>query len=188
MEALLSAFMAAVLAEMGDKTQWLALALGLHFGRFLPVISGIALAALANSAIAAVGGHYLGPMLTHEAATLLLALSLLFAGGGAFWPQKTHAPADRWTMGAFLSSFFAFFILELGDKTQFMNFAIATWSGSPILTAAGACAGIVVASAAAILIGRDFANILPVTGIRRGAGAVFLLIGTVTALGALGLI
>ena len=188
MEALLSAFLAAALAEIGDKTQWLALALGLHFRRPLPVLAGIALAALANSAIAAAAGLYIAPMLTREAATLLLALALLSAAAGALWRQKRPGAVDGWKLGAFASSLLAFFILELGDKTQFLSFAIATRTGSPILTALGATAGISLASTVAVALGKGYEKALPVRGLRLGAGILFLLAGAVTALVALRLI
>jgi len=188
MEALLSAFLAAVLAEIGDKTQWLALALGLHFRRSLPVLAGIALAALGNSAIVATAGAYIAPMLTREAATLLLALALLSAAAGALWRQKRPDPVDGWKLGAFASSALAFFILELGDKTQFLTFAIATRTASPILTAAGATAGVVVSSAVAIGLGAAFEKAMPVRGLRLAAGILFLLPGLIAVLIALRLI
>ncbi|MBB5687557.1 TMEM165/GDT1 family protein [Sphingobium boeckii] len=188
MDALLCAFIAGALAETGDKTQLLALALGLHFRRFIPVIAGIALAALANMGLAAIAGAFAAPLLTHQAATLLLALALLFAAFGALWRQEAAGPIDRWRLGAFGTSLIAFFIVELGDKSQFLSFAIAARSGSPWLTMIGATAGIALTSAAAILVGRDFAQIAPVRAIRTGAGILFLIAGMIAALSALRLI
>ena len=188
MDALLPAFLAALLAECGDKTQFLALALGLHFRRLWPVILGIALAALANAAIAAIGGYYVSPLLTFEAATLMLALALVFAGTGALIAQKPPEPVEGWRMGAFPASFLAFFLLELGDKTQFLTFAIATRSGAPVLAASGAAAGVIVASALAMLAGRDLGKALPVARVRVAIGLFFLLTGLWAALAALRLI
>lgn len=188
MDALLPAFLAALLAEFGDKTQWLALALGLHFARPLPVLGGIALAALISAALAALAGIYVSPMLSFEAATLMLALALLFAGIAAMMKQKPPEPVEGWRLGAFLSSFLAFFILELGDKTQFLTFAIAVRSGSFWLSMAGAVAGVVTASTIAILLGRRFATTLRVSAIRCGGGILFLLLGLWAALAALRLI
>ncbi|MGH6782161.1 MAG: TMEM165/GDT1 family protein, partial [Sphingomonadaceae bacterium] len=128
------------------------------------------------------------PMLSFEAATLMLALALIFAGAAALMKQKPPDPVEGWRMGAFLSSFLAFFILELGDKTQFLTFAIALRSGSFWLSMAGATAGVIVASAVAILLGRSFAANFPVKAIRRGAGALFLLLGACAAIAALRLI
>lgn len=188
MDALLPAFVAALTAEFGDKTQWLALALGLHFRRIAPVLFGIALAALANSALAALAGSYISPLLSFEAATLMFALALLFAGVGALWMQKAPGSVEGWRLGAFASSFLAFFTLELGDKTQFLTFAIAVRSGAFWLSLAGAAAGILAASSVAILIGREYASALPVRAMRLGVAALFLLLGSWAALAALRLI
>lgn len=176
MDAFFPAFVAALLAEVGDKTQLLALALALHFRRAAPVLLGIALAALANAALAALAGTLLAPRLTHEAATLMLALGLLFAGAAALVKQAPPEPVQAGRFGPFLVSFFTFFVLELGDKTQFLTFAIALRSGSFWLTTAGATAGVVLASAIVTLAGRDWER-LPVTPIRRGIGALFALSG-----------
>lgn len=185
MEALLSAFMAAALAELGDKTQWLAFALAVHFRRNGAVLAGIAAAAIANAAIAAAGGILVAPMLNRHAATLLLALALVFAGVGAFLPQKRPA-VGGWKLGAFGTSLAAFFVLELGDKTQFLTFAIAARSPMPVLAASGAAAGVIAAGAAA-LTGSAFER-LPLKGMRRGVGVLLTLLGLIAAVSALRLI
>lgn len=187
MEALLSAFLAAALAELGDKTQWLALALGLHFRRAGPVLAGIALAALANAALAAFAGQLVAPMLTRWAATLMLALALGFAGTGAL--LRSAAPETRnWRMGPFLGSFLAFFIAELGDKTQFLTFAITVRTGAPELAAAGAAAGVTAMAAIAVIGGRAALDTLPLSKLRVGVGALFLVLGFIAAVSALRLI
>lgn len=187
MDALVPAFVAALLAEIGDKTQWLALALALHFRRPAPVLAGIACAAFANAALAALAGALLAPRLTHEAATLLVALALLLAGAAAWIRQTPPDPPRHRASGALLTSLFAFLLLELGDKTQFLTFALALRSGSFWLTAAGAAAGVVLASAAAVLAAPALQR-LPLVAIRRGVGALFLLTGLWAALSALRLI
>ncbi|RJF94075.1 TMEM165/GDT1 family protein [Sphingomonas cavernae] len=187
MDAFFPAFMAALLAEIGDKTQLLALALALHFRRIAPVLLGIALAALANSALAALAGVLLAPMLTHEAAVLMLALALFFAGGGAMIKQSSPEPVQTSRLGPVLVSFLAFFVLELGDKTQFLTFAIALRSGSFWLTMAGATAGVLLISAAVVITGRAWER-LPVTSVRRAIGVLFALLGLWAAVLALRLI
>lgn len=184
MGALLPAFVAALLAEFGDKTQLLVLMLAAHFGRRRPVLAGIALAAAANGVISAAGGELIAGLITPEARALMLALALLFAGAGALLPVKPPTSVAGWRLGAFASSFGAFLILEFGDKTQFLTAAIAARYGAPILTAIGATAGVVIASALALLLG----DALPRARLRTGAAALFLVIGVAVAIGALGLI
>ena len=184
MDTLLPAFLAALLAEVGDKTQWLVLLLGARFGKRPAVLGGIALAAIINAALAGFGGALIAGLITPEARALLLAIALVSAGVGAWLPIKAPEPVDGWRLGAFFSSFGAFFLLELGDKTQFLTAAIAARAGSAAMATAGAAAGVILASAATLALGAA----LPRVVLRRGAGTVFLLVGFAVAVSALRLI
>lgn len=189
MEALLSALLAAALAELGDKTQLIALALALRFRNSTgAVLAGIALAAIVNAAIAGLASGTIGAMLSRDAATLMLALALGSAGVPMMWKPKPAPSVDGWKIGAFASSFAAFGIAELGDKTQFLTFAIATRTGMPILAALGAAAGVFAMSAVAVIGGRAVLAALPVTALRRIGGALFLLLGAIAAVNALRLV
>ncbi len=189
MEALLSALLAAALAELGDKTQWLALALAIRFhDKGGAVLAGIALAAIVNAAIASVAGAMIGPMLVREAATLMLALALASAGVTMAFKAKSPPGIDGWRIGAFLTSFAAFGIAELGDKTQFLTFAIATRTGMPMLTALGAAAGVFAMSAVAVAGGRAVLDALPLGILRRVIAGLFLLLGAIAAVNALRLV
>lgn len=187
MDGFFPAFVAALLAECGDKTQWLALALAHHFRRVALVLAGIAVAAFANAALAALGGTLLAPMLTPEAAKLMLALALCFAGVGALMRQTPSLPLRATRLSPFIVSFFSFFVLELGDKTQFLTFAISLRADAFWPTIAGATAGVVLTSAAVALASKAFER-LPLTTIRRCTGALFLVSGLWTAISALRLI
>lgn len=182
MEALLSALIAALLAEIGDKTQLVALALAARFANHRAVLSAVALAAAANAAIAAGGGAWIGPMMTREASTLLLALALLLAGGGAFWPKRTPS-VERWRGGALVASLLAFVVAEFGDKTQFLTFAIAARSDAPALAGVGATLGVFVSNAVAVGVGAGFAR---AAGPARWAiGTLFVLLALAAAVSAL---
>lgn len=189
MEALLSALLAAALAELGDKTQLIALALALRFRNSTgAVLAGIALAAIVNAAIAGVAGATIGQMLSREAATLMLALALGSAGVPMMLKPRAAPSVDGWKIGAFASSFAAFGIAELGDKTQFLTFAIATRTGMPILAAAGAAAGVFAMSMLVVVGGRALLDALPMTLLRRIGAGVFLLLGAIAAVNALRLV
>lgn len=185
MEALVPAFLAALLAEFGDKTQLLTIILAARFGRPGPVLAGIAVAAIANSLIASIGGALLAGMIPFRAFNLLLAMALVFAGGGALLPQKQPDIGIYDRLGVFAASLIAFFILELGDKTQFLTFAFAARSPTPLLAGAGAAAGIIVASLPAVALGTALPATLPLRAIRIGVGVVLLIVGIIVGLSAL---
>jgi len=186
MDALLPAFLAAALAEIGDKTQFLAVLLAMRY-RSTPmaVLAGIAVAAIANSLIAGIGGGFLAGQIGFRPITLLLALALVFTGVGGLFPQKQPKMGMYDRLGPFAASAVAFFILEFGDKTQFLTFALAARAHAPLLAASGAAAGIILASAPAVLLGDQLTTMLPIRAARIGIGILFALVGTIVALGAL---
>lgn len=188
MDALLPAFLAAALAEIGDKTQLLAALLAVRFRNSAAVLGGIAVAALANSVIAAEAGALVAGHIPFRATTLMLAVALVSAGAGALFRQKQPNVGIYERMGPFAASAIAFFILEFGDKTQFLTFAIAARAQAPLLTAAGAAAGVVAASALAVGLGDGLAKLVPLAGVRTGIGILFLAVGAMVAAGALRLL
>lgn len=188
MDALLPAFLAAALAEIGDKTQILAMLLAIRFRSDGTVIAAVALAALVNSLVGAFGGLLVHDMINFRAITLMLALALLFAGIGALLPQKAPEVARYGKAGPFLTCFLGFLILEFGDKTQFLTMTLAARADSLWLTALGATAGIVLANAPAVALADAFPRTVPVRIIRIGVGAVFLLLAAIAALNALRLV
>lgn len=188
LDALLPAFLAALLAEMGDKTQLLTVVLAMRFARSGAVLGGIAVAALANSLIAALGGALIIGVVPHRALTLLLALALLAAGAGALIRQKQPKVGIYAHLGPFAASAIAFFILEFGDKTQFLTFAVAGWSRAPLLAAAGATAGVLAASVPAIALGASLPKTVPLQPLRIGIAVILLVFGVVVGLSALRLV
>lgn len=187
MDALLPTFLAALLAEWGDKTQLLAALLATRFRDRRAVLAGIAAAALANSGIAAAGGRLVADLINFRAIGLMVALALLAAGAGGLLRQKPHRLADHSRFGAFATSAAAMFVLEFGDKTQFLTFAFAARADSLVLAAGGATAGILVAAVPAVMLGERF-SALPLRAIRLGASCLFLIVGAILALGALRLL
>ena len=187
MDALVPAFVVALLAEIGDRTQLLAMLLGDRFRKPAAVLGGIALAALLNMAIAAAFGAEVALHINHRAIRLMTGVGLVLAASGAAFRVKPAGSIDRWTIGAFASSAGAFFILALGDKTQFVTGAIAAGSGQPMLAAIGAAAGVTVANAPAVVLGQRWPVLAPLRAIRIGAGIALALAGLYLAIGALGL-
>jgi Ca2+/H+ antiporter, TMEM165/GDT1 family len=184
LDALLSAFVAAGLAEWGDKTQLLVVALAVRYGRPAPILAGITLAALIHALIAAVGGVLVHDFVTIRALSLLVGLSLLFAGIAGLAARKTPRILLPERYGPFLAAFVCFFIAEFGDKTQFLTFSISARFESFLLAAIGATAGVLAASVPAAVLGDGLARIVPLRGIRLGAAILFLLLACIVAVNA----
>ena len=185
MDALLTTLIAALLAEIGDRTQLFVIVLAARFGRPGPILAGLALAALANSLIAAFGGTLISDLVNLRALSLLVALALLFAGVGSLIRRKTPDMAASWRTGAFLTAALSLFLLEFGDKTQFLTFALASRFDSVVLASAGAAIGIVAANVPAALLGNRLGQVAPLTAIRYAIAALFLVGGFIVAVKAL---
>jgi putative Ca2+/H+ antiporter (TMEM165/GDT1 family) len=188
LDALLSAFVAAGLGEWGDKTQLLVVALTARYGRPLPLLAGVALAAFVHALIAAVGGFIVHDFVTLRALSLLVALAMLFAGIAGLMARKTPRILTGARQGAFVAALVCCFIAEFGDKTQFLTFSIAARFDALLLAAIGATAGVLAASLPAALLGETMARALPLRAIRIGAAILFLLLAFVVAVNALRLV
>jgi putative Ca2+/H+ antiporter (TMEM165/GDT1 family) len=188
MDALLPALIVAALAEIGDRTQRLAMLLGKRFARPGAVIAGIALAALLSCGIAAALGSVLATEIDHRAIRLMTGVALLLAGGGAALRVKPADPVDGWRLGPFLSSAAAFFLYALFDKTQFVVAAIAGGSLQPVATAVGGAIGITLVHAPAVVLGDRLPRLVPLAALRTAAGIVLAIAGIVIGLSALQII
>ena len=104
MDALVPAFIVALLAELGDRTQLLAMLLGSRFRAPAAVLAGIAVAAIVNMGIAGAVGMEIAALIPHRAVQLMTGLALLLAASGAMLRVKPAPSVDRWTLGAFASS------------------------------------------------------------------------------------
>lgn len=188
MDGLLPTFVAALLAEIGDKTQLLAALLAVRYRRNGAVLGGLALAALANSLIAAFGGRLIAELVNFRAISLMVALALLAAGAGGLFRQKPPLDGSPGRLGPFAASAIAMFVLEFGDKTQFLTLTLAARADSLWLAACGAAAGMLVAAVPAVALGDKLRTTLPIGRARTGVALLFLLVGLVVAVGALRLI
>lgn len=183
----MAALVAAALAQVGDRTAWLAAILADRYGA-ARVIAMAALAILAASGTAAFAGTLLGPMLAPNAQQLMLALAILLQGGGALFPIKSPERLERWRIGALATAALGLFILAFGDGVQFIVVTIAARSPVPALAAVGATIGSMAVVVPAALMGETAWTRLPLKPLRIGIGIAFLLAGAILGLGALGLI
>lgn len=188
MDVLLISFIAAALAEFGDKTQLLVIAIAMRYRQPLPILAGVAVGALANALLAGFGGSLIHGLIIPRATSLLVALALVFAGVAGLLRNQAPDLASDWRTSAFVTSAIAFFLVEFGDKTQFLTLALAAQYDSLFLAAGGATAGVIAANAPAALLGRTMAEALPMKAIRVGASILFLLAGLIVAISALRLV
>lgn len=184
----MAALVAAALAQLGDRTAWLAAILSDRWRKPGLVIACAALGLLAASAVAAAAGALLAPTIAANAKQLLLALALLLQGAGSFWPAKMPDRLDGWRIGATATTFLGVLILAFGDGVQFIVAALAARSPVPALAAIGATLGSLAVIAPAALLGEAAWLRLPWRRVRAAMGALFLTAGAILALGALGLV
>jgi Ca2+/H+ antiporter, TMEM165/GDT1 family len=180
MEAFLVSTGVVALAEIGDKSQLLVLALATEFRKPLPIILGMLVALLLNHALAAVTGVWIASMLGLRSMQLILGVSFVVMG---IWtllpgrPARGVRPAPRF--GVFGATAVAVFLLEMGDKTQFATIALAAKYGSLPAVVAGSTVGILLVDIPVVLLGAMAAQKLPMQSVRKVAPAIFVMIGAV---------
>jgi putative Ca2+/H+ antiporter (TMEM165/GDT1 family) len=187
MEALVPAFLLALLSQIGDRPPLLAAILSDRYRRPVTILLAALCAHAAGNIIAAAVGATLTATLTPEAKSLLLAVALLFGGVTGLWATRLPSRLDRWRLGAFATSLAGLFILALGERTQFMTFALST-AGHPWLAAAGATIGATIISAPAAMLGESRWSALSLRPVRIAIAALFLCAGIIIGVGALRLV
>ena len=184
LEAFLVSTVVVGLAEIGDKTQILALMLAARFRRPLPLILGILCATVLNHAAAGLAGTVLGATLHGPWMRRVLGVSFIGVAIWALFPDKyegVHEEASRF--GAFLSTLLAFFLAEIGDKTQIATIGLAARFEVFFPVVVGTTLGMMAANIPAVVIGNRMADKLPVRVIRIASGIVFAALGAATLLG-----
>ena len=183
MEAFLISTGVVALAEIGDKTQLLALVLAAKYRRPVPVILGILVATLLNHAAAGVVGAWLAAWLGEELLRWILGLSFIAM---AFWMLVPDKLDDEETkparFGVFLSTLIAFFVVEIGDKTQIATVALAAKYSSLIAVVGGTTLGMMLANVPAVLLGEVAAKKLPMRIVHGVAAAIFAVLGLLVLL------
>jgi putative Ca2+/H+ antiporter (TMEM165/GDT1 family) len=167
------------LAEIGDKTQLLALLLAARFRKPVPILLGILGATIANHLLAAGVGAAAGALLQGPWMRWVLGLAFLAFAGWALIPDKfeeDERPKER-AGSVFLTTLVAFFFVEMGDKTQVATVALAARFHEVLAVAAGTTLGMMIANAPVVFVGEAAAGRLPLKLIRLLAAASFAAIG-----------
>lgn len=178
MEAFLVSTGLVALAEIGDKTQLLALVLAARFRRPWPIIAGILVATLANHALAGALGSWLTSIIAPQVMRWTLGISFIAMGLWTLRPDKAEeAPASAGSLGVFGTTLIAFFVLEIGDKTQIATIALAAKYASLFAVVAGTTLGMMIANVPAVLVGEAAARKLPMRAIHIVAATIFIVLG-----------
>jgi putative Ca2+/H+ antiporter (TMEM165/GDT1 family) len=183
LEAFIASTGLVALAEIGDKTQLLALALATRYRKPVPILAGIFLATLVNHALAGAAGAWLVSVTGPDIMRWGLASSFLAMGAWMLVPDKlgdTRASAGRW--GVLAATCVAFFIVEIGDKTQIATVALAAKYASFYAVVSGTTIGMLLANAPVVLLGHRLTTYMPVRLVHRIAAALFIAIGVLTLL------
>ncbi len=178
MEPLFVSTLVVAIAEIGDKTQLLAVLLATRFKQPWPIIAGILAATVANHLLAATAGYFLSSFLNGPWFKALVAVSFLAMAAWALIPDKAdELKDDTGRFGVFLTTLVAFFLVEIGDKTQIATVALAARFHSILLVATGTTLGMMIADVPAVFLGEAATRIVPLKYVRWGTAVIFAGLG-----------
>ena len=165
------------LAEMGDKTQLLALVLAARFRKPMPIILGILVATLLNHGVAGALGAWLMHTIGPQWMRWILGGSFLAMAGWILVPDKLDDAQAEQKGGVFLTTVIAFFLAEMGDKTQFATVALAAQYTSLTAVVLGTTFGMMVANGPAVLLGDRVTRLVPMRTVHLIAAGLFVILG-----------
>jgi putative Ca2+/H+ antiporter (TMEM165/GDT1 family) len=179
-EAFLVSMGVIALGEIGDKTQLLSLMLAARFRRPLPIVAGIAVATLANHTLAGFLGNLFRTVVPEEFLRWFVAISFFAV---AVWTLRPDVhdddgmapPASHW--GVFGATVVAFFLAEMGDKTQIATVVMAAQFPSLAAVVLGTTAGMLLADVPAVVLGNVAATKIPFKPVRIAAALMFAALG-----------
>lgn len=181
MEAFLVSTGVVALGEMGDKTQLLAMLLAVKFKRPLPIVLGILVATLVNHAAAGALGGWVASALGPNLLRWVIGLSFIAMAGWMLIPDKLDDNDSSSTRhGVFLTTVVAFFLAEMGDKTQLATVALAARYNDLISVVAGTTLGMLIADVPAVFVGDRLAKKVSMELVHGIAAAIFAGLGVLT--------
>jgi Ca2+/H+ antiporter, TMEM165/GDT1 family len=183
MEAFIVSVTSIATAEMGDRTQLLALVLAARYRKPWPIVAGVLCATLANHGLAGLIGALLGGQLSPALLDAAVGVSMIAMAAWTLKPDKLDQQAVvASNAGAFVATMIAFFLAEIGDKTQIATIALAAAYPNLIAVIGGTTCGMLVANVPVIFLGNAFAHRLPLKAIHYMASALFAVLGVIFVL------
>ena len=179
-EAFTTSTVLVALAEIGDKTQLLSFVLAARLRKPWPIIWGILVATLANHALAGSLGVWLAHLLPDGWLAWIVGLTFIGFGLWALWPDKLDEEPAIHPAGAFVTTTVAFFLAEMGDKTQLATVALGARFESLVAVVIGTTLGMMIANVPAVFIGEALAKKFPLGAMRFVAAALFIVTGLLT--------
>ena len=184
MEAFLVSTGIVALAEIGDKTQLLSFLLAARFRRPWPIIAGILVATLLNHAGAGALGAWVTSLAGPQVMRWVLGVSFLAMAVWILIPDKLDDDDMKLArLGVFGTTFVAFFLAEMGDKTQIATVALAARYEAFVSVVLGTTLGMMLANVPAVLVGDKLAHKLPVRLVHAVAAVIFAVLGVATLTG-----
>ena len=186
MQAFLLSTGIVALAEMGDKTQLLALVLAARFKKPWPIVWGILVATVLNHAMAGALGAWVTTQISPQTLRYILGASFIAMAVWMLVPDKLDDAADskKPRFGVFGTTVVLFFLAEMGDKTQIATVAMAAHFPDPVLVVVGTTLGMLIADVPAVFIGDRLSAKIPMRLVHGIAAALFAVLGAATLLGA----
>ncbi len=179
LEAMLTSTAVVALAEIGDKTQLLAIVLATRFKRPVPIVLGILAATLANHFLAALVGEQAAVFLDGRWFRYLVAASFIVMAGWTLIPDKFDEAEEARParFGVFVTTLISFFLVEMGDKTQLATIALGARFHSVVQVMLGTTLGMMIANVPAVFLGNALIKRVPLNVVRTAAALLFLAIG-----------
>jgi putative Ca2+/H+ antiporter (TMEM165/GDT1 family) len=180
MQAFLVSTGVIALAEIGDKTQILSLILAARYRKPLPIILGVFTATLANHAVAGGIGTWLGQVLDPSLLNWMVVASFILMAGWILLPDKfdeEQVNLPKRALGVFGTTVFAFFLAEMGDKTQVVTVALAARFHDFVGVVSGTTLGMMLANVPVIYLGHRFADRIPAKAVHVLAAVILVLLG-----------
>lgn len=184
MNAFFMSTLVVAIGEIGDKTQLLSLLLAARFQRPVPIILGSLCATVANHTLAGAVGEWVRNVASPEALRWVLGISFLSIAAWALVPDKMEKdPTSQGRCGVFLVTLIAFFLAEIGDKTQIATAMLAAKYHAIVSVAGGTTLGMLLADVPAVLFGNATSQTIPFKAVRLLAAGLFALLGAAAILG-----
>lgn len=177
LSVLASSFGLVAASEMGDKTQLLAFALATRFKKPWAIMGGILTATILNHGLASWGGAWVSAHTPEMVLRIGLALTFIGFGIWILFPDKDDGAPKESRWGAYATTTIAFFLAEMGDKTQLATIALGARFGSFWTVTLGTTLGMLFSDGLAVLLGENFADKIPMDWVRRFASLLFILFG-----------